>query len=181
MKKWMTALIGTSAAVAFLVLSGATSVQASDKCTPDQQALADDIAAQVAAMCPCPEAEPGKPWKNHGRYVSCVATNTNILFKQSDVARSCKRGIRRCAARSTCGKPGAVRCCLTKDRECIGDTLPGDLNPDGHCERNVDLACDTNADCAETKCKIQRDTDRCLAKGGVDNGTGSCCGGCSPQ
>lgn len=180
MKKWMTTLIGASAAVAFLVLGGATSAQAKT-CTPDQQALAAQVEAEVAAMCPCPEAQPGKPWKNHGRYVSCVATNTNILFKERGIANSCKRTIRRCAARSTCGKPGAVRCCLTRDRECIGDTVPGDLNPDGYCERNVDLACDTNADCAVTKCKIQRDSERCLAKGGVDNGTGSCCGGCSPQ
>jgi hypothetical protein len=163
-------------AVALAALSVALATPAlAHRCTPDQQALAEELYGQVATACPC-----DGQWKNHGRYVSCVATTSNKLFKQHpEIARSCKRIGRKCAARSTCGKEGAVRCCLGRDHACLDDPIPGDLNPEGTCDSKDAGACDTNADCTEYRCKISRHPERCDARGGIDIGPGSCCGGCS--
>jgi hypothetical protein len=76
-----------------------------------------DIAAAVAAACPCdgqPLPSGGvQPWRNHGRYVSCVVRLRNALRKgRCFTDDSQRRTLARCAARSTCGKSGAVLCCL---------------------------------------------------------------------
>jgi len=171
------------AAVAFVGLQLTLTPHAdAAKCTPDQELLALEIHAQVSEACPCDVQANGQPWKNHGGYVSCIATTSNRLYKQHpDVARSCKKLLRRCAARSTCGKEGAVRCCLTKEQECLNDSVPGDSVADGACIKDSETACDTNADCATIKCKIDRHgAERCEERGGVANGTGSCCNGCVP-
>ena len=152
-----------AASVVGLVVVAASTADARP-CTPDQKLLAEAIYAEVDLVCPC-DGE----YKNHGRYVRCVARTSNQLFKESpdDIARSCKKIGRRCAARSTCGKDGAVRCCLERERKC----------EDGICAK-IDGTCLTNADCIQVRCKISRFQERCEAKGGIPNGTGSCCGGC---
>ena len=161
-----------AASVLGLVVVAASTADARP-CTPDQQVLAEAIYAEVDLVCPC-DGE----YKNHGRYVRCVARTSNQLFKENpELARSCKRIGRKCAARSTCGKDGAVRCCLERERRCEDDPAPGNLIAEGTCAK-IDGACDTNADCVEVRCKISRFQEKCEAKGGIPNGTGSCCGGC---
>src|SRR5215831_8669503 len=51
--------------------------------------------------------------KSHGAYVSCVAHQAKAAAKAGTLPKDCKGAVVRCAARSTCGKPGAVACCRT--------------------------------------------------------------------
>ena len=171
------------ASIGFVALQLALAPAAdAKKCTPDQELRALEIHAQISEACPCDMQANGQPWRNHGKYVSCVARTSNSLYKQNpDVARSCKKLLRRCAARSTCGKEGAVRCCFGREHDCLDDTVPGDSVADGECTNDSATACDTNADCMTIRCKIdRRGVERCTERGGVANGTGSCCNGCAP-
>src|SRR5262245_19950182 len=73
----------------------------------DPQALAD-ARAQVETDCPCAEST------SHGVYVSCAAGVANERVGLELLPNQCKGQVVRCAARSTCGKPGFVTCCRTK-------------------------------------------------------------------
>jgi hypothetical protein len=59
------------------------------------------------ASCDCAAAT------RHGEYVSCVAHAVRDAVRAGTIARSCKGLLKKGAARSTCGKPGAVACCRT--------------------------------------------------------------------
>src|SRR5581483_1860329 len=103
----MKRFVGSLAVLALLTLTAHGAVAAA--CDPDgvdAQAIAD-ARADAAAQCDCATAE------NHGSYVSCVAGVLNARVKNNQLAPSCKGAIQRCAARSTCGKPGFVTCCRT--------------------------------------------------------------------
>ena len=125
-----------------------------------------DGGAAVAACCPC-----GDPrFRNHGRYVSCVAHATNALRNADCLDAEARRSLKRCAARSTCNKPeGFVTCCVKQavaceDGACVGSDPP--------------LPCATSDECPPTtRCSIKRGEDLCLIRGGVP-GTGSCCAAC---
>ena len=116
-KVW--AVIGT------LVLGSAlfSAPRAYAKCDPTG-ADAGDIAnaqAAVAANCDCTAAP------NHGQYVKCVNDQVNTTL----VNKSCKGTITRCAARSTCGKPGFVTCCRTTSK---GTTKCSTKSSADHCK-----------------------------------------------
>ena len=77
------------------------------KCDPTTDPDRADIAnarAAVAANCDCDHPT------SHGAYVSCAAQQANATL----VNQSCARAVKKCAAKSTCGKPGSVTCCVTK-------------------------------------------------------------------
>ena len=63
--------------------------------------------ALVESACPCAQA------LRHGSYVSCAARTVNDAVKAGTVSKSCKKLLRKAAAKSICGKPGAVTCCRT--------------------------------------------------------------------
>jgi hypothetical protein len=124
-----------------------------------------DVGAAVAACCPCD----GFP--NHGQYVRCVAHAATALRRADCLDRDARRSIRRCAARSTCGKPeGFVTCCVDRPVAC---------EEDGFCARSKDtVPCLSDLDCPPiTKCSTKRDAQRCIDRGGLP-GTGSCCTAC---
>ncbi len=76
------------------------------KCDPTTDPDKSDIAnarAAVAANCDCAGAT------THGAYVSCAAQQANTVLTN----KSCAGAVKKCASHSTCGKPGAVTCCLT--------------------------------------------------------------------
>ena|SRR5437867_4880832 len=80
-----------------LALPGGVFAQAE---RPDCEAARCAAQTAISQQCPsCAEAT------NHGRYVSCVAH----VVKQN-VSPGCRGKAIRCAARSTCGKPGFVTC-----------------------------------------------------------------------
>src|SRR5713101_5316838 len=76
------------------------------KCDPSTDPDKSDIAnarAAVAANCDCAGA------LTHGAYVSCATQQANTTLMN----KSCAGFIKKCASHSTCGKSGAVTCCLT--------------------------------------------------------------------
>ena len=105
----------------------------------------DDVAAAIAERCPCDGAS------THGDYVSCVVRYRKAL-RRSGCLSDAGRAIARCAARSTCGKPIAVVCCMP---------------------------CDAGVDCVTPWARIARDEATCAAAGGTPGGQGSACAGCT--
>jgi hypothetical protein len=77
---------------------------AAAKCHDDGNAV-ENARAQVEANCSCAEAT------SHGEYVSCAA---GVTRDAEGLAKNCRGSVKRCAARSTCGKPGFVVCCFSR-------------------------------------------------------------------
>jgi hypothetical protein len=74
---------------------------------PGDAAAVAAARAQVEADCPCG----GFP--NHGQYVRCAAGVAKARADADLLPKSCKGAVVKCAAKSTCGKPGFVTCCRT--------------------------------------------------------------------
>nr|UXE44062.1 hypothetical protein Hi04_10k_c1000_00016 [uncultured bacterium] len=103
---------------------------------------------------------------NHGKYVSCVAHTVNALKQCGILAPNCKGKVTRCAARSTCGKPGFSTCTPT----CVTDPVSGAMT----CSNDPTVTCTTNTDCGMCHTK---QAGTCPA--GTTEGSGSCCPTCA--
>jgi hypothetical protein len=144
----------------------------------------DDVAAAIAAECPCagPAVIEGEQpsWRNHGHYVRCVAKYVNRLRRSDCVTRDERRPLKRCGARSTCGKEGRVLCCVPKGNACT-DPAPGDLVQEGVCEHDSAIPCDVDDDCTTMKAGMAADETTCIDEGGQAVGEGSVCtADCTP-
>jgi len=167
-------------AARLLVLVGALAVPASimAKGRPQPPPCPTDVAAAVAQACPCDGG--AQPWKNHGKYVSCVVRTRNALRKGGCLTPDVRRRMARCAARSTCGKAGAVVCCPVQPGTC-SDPTPDGVKA-GLCANDPAVPCDMDADCAKRPGHVTRDEASCVAGGGVSDGPGSVCdSACSPS
>lgn len=143
-----------------------------------------DVLAAMTAACPCEGApQPDQtvvPWRNHGQYVRCVVHLRNAYRKAGCLDDTLKRTLGRCAARSTCGKDGAVLCC-TYDLGTCSDATPGNALAEGVCSNDAAVPCDVAADCTKSSGKVVRDGGAaCAERGGVDVGPGSVCTPCPP-
>jgi len=155
------------AALATLLLSYGVAAAADADCAAARCVSQDAINAQ----CACDNAD----FTNHGSYVRCVAKVVNTLAREGSIPNNCKGRIRRCAAKSTCGKAGFVTCtvavtgtCDVTAGTCLEGTLVGDLT-----------ACASDADClVGTRCMIRSSADACPVDGVV--GSGTCCADCLP-
>ncbi len=133
--------------LAALLMFGLTAIagQAGAGCDPATPADAADIAAAraaVAASCPCDDAT------SHGEYVRCAAEQASAALQNP----SCLRVVKRCAARSTCGRPGAVTCCRTSASGTV--------------------SCAVKHEAA--KCRARQGGTACVG------GLASCCDACGP-
>jgi len=125
-----------------------------------------DVGAAVATCCDC------GAFPNHGQYVRCVAHATNALRKAGCLDQSARTSLKRCAARSTCGKPGFVTCCRSVAGVCLEGTCVG---------TDPAVTCTTNEECPiKSRCSIKHDADSCLAVGGTPGTASSCCNACAP-
>ena len=150
---------------------------------PDPITCPADVAAFLGENCPCagkvmPDSSV-EPWRNHGKYVSCVVRLRNALRKAGCLTDDARRTIARCAARSTCGKEGAVLCCVYEIGTC-SDPTPGDAVPAGVCSNDPALPCDVAADCTKSSGGLAKDEAICAERGGVAVGAGSVCDECPP-
>jgi len=137
-----------------LIAAPATNVAAA--CS--DPAAAAMVRAQIATSCPCTSAT------NHGQHVSCVNHQLHQAMKSGALPKNCHGAVTRCAARSTCGKPGFVTCCFATPGTCVNG-----LCPDGT------TACSAAVPCpAVIKCHIKSSAAACSMDGGSP-GTGSCC------
>ena len=156
----MRSLLGLGAVLWFL--ASASNAWAGIDCEPARCA----VQAAIDAQCPCAAAS------NHGRHVSCVAHVVKKLSDDGEIPIQCRGKIKRCAARSVCGKEGFVTCQIPVTGTCDLTTLT--------CVENATLLCATDADCVvATKCKTKRSADHCLASGGTVGAGTSCCASCT--
>jgi hypothetical protein len=64
----------------------------------------------TTAVCACAADQENVPWASHGRYLGCVKAATSRLVNTRAMTAACKTVVGRCAARSVCGRTGAVTC-----------------------------------------------------------------------
>ena len=75
---------------------------------PDCSASLAAVEAAVAASCDCATAA------THGQFVRCAASVVKGLAQDGSLARNCKGSMVRGYAKSSCGKDGAVTCCVAR-------------------------------------------------------------------
>ncbi len=84
--------------------------------------------------------------KTHGQYVSCVAHQAKAAVKAGTLPKQCKGAVVKCAARSTCGKPGFATCCRTmKNGKTACAITPRACTPPKHgaaCVGSAPSCCD---------------------------------------
>jgi hypothetical protein len=142
------------------------------------------VRAEIDAACPCdgPNA--------HTDYLRCVskklrdlsacATGADGMPSCGPVSRLCAAKIRRTAARSACRKPaGMVTCCVPTQRECAGDSTPGDRTKDGTCTGTT-RKCDSVTECLVPKCELAATAERCGLIGGTVGLGRDCATACAP-
>ena len=79
---------------------------------PGDDAAVAATRALAESTCHCATAT------NHGAFVKCVAGVANDqAVPNGPLPKNCKGAVKKCAAHSVCGKPGAVTCCITKNAE----------------------------------------------------------------
>jgi hypothetical protein len=139
------------------------------ECDP---AAVDALLAAVDVSCPCAGTDDGSggvtPWRNHGKYVRCVAHAVRDVAREAGVKRRCFRGAVPCAAQSACGKRGAAPCITTTPDTCAGTT----------CTGNPARPCTVDADCAVLECRVGNPDD-CATAGGVVRSESCCFGSAS--
>jgi hypothetical protein len=132
----------------------------------DCEAARCAVQAALDAECSCTGAS------NHGRYVSCVAHAVKRLSEgpNPEVPINCKGKIKRCAARSICGKEGFVTCQIPVLGTCDANNI---------CVEDPLVACTAEGVCVlGTRCKTKRSAEHCLAKGGTVGTSPTCCSDC---
>ena len=94
-------------AIAVLVLGTGHVVYAGCGDQPGDEQAVIDARAAAASTCDCATAT------NHGQYVKCVAGVAKTRVTAMQLPKNCTGAVKKCAAHSTCGKPGFVTCCFT--------------------------------------------------------------------
>ena len=96
-------------AISLFVLGSGHLVYAGCGSMPGDEQAVINARATAAGTCNCATAV------NHGAYVKCVAGVANQLSSGTNpsLPKNCKGAVKKCAAHSTCGKPGEVTCCFT--------------------------------------------------------------------
>jgi hypothetical protein len=157
----MTRFVASGVVALSLLLGVARTGQAGCGSDPGDNQKVIDARADAESQCgPCAAAT------NHGVYVSCVAGVANDRANNNLLPKNCKGKVKKCAAKSTCGKPGFVTC-----------LIPTDTCVDGTCSRNQDQTCTTDANCG-TRCHIRRSAQSCTDRGGTVGAGSSCCAPC---
>jgi hypothetical protein len=169
-----------SSVVSLMLLASASNVFAKPPQAGGGGTCPADVGAALAAACPCAADANAQAWKNHGQYVSCVVRFRNGLRRIAGcLDATAQRTIARCDARSTCGKEGAVLCCVYDTSGTCSDLLPGDSIKAGVCSNAATVVCDTATDCiTATGPRVARHADSCTEKGGTVVGGGSVCSAC---
>src|SRR5881296_212949 len=109
--------------IALSAISLAARLGVAASCDPSGADAAAVAAARTAVDGACNCNQPGQ---THGQYVSCASSTINA----SPLRPECRGTVRRCYARSTCGKPGFVTCCRTT----VGGTTKCSVKRDAaHC------------------------------------------------
>jgi hypothetical protein len=113
-----------------------------------QAVAVDAVRELVAASCDCAGSD------SHKAYLRCAKSVIKAAVKAGNLPKECLRTTRRCEARSTCGRDGAMVCCVSKktgklkalvkggNAKCRGTVCPGPAyaadacNSDGTCAKS---------------------------------------------
>jgi len=176
-------LVIVAAAIVALALLIPTAGEARPERT-DCEATRKAVRAEIDAACPCegPNA--------HADYSRCVSKKVHDLSACAlgaggtrscgPVSRPCAAKIRRTASRSACGRPAdMVTCCVPKQRDCAGDSTPGDGKKDGTCTGTT-RKCDSVTECLVPKCELAATAERCGLIGGTVGLGRDCATACAP-
>jgi hypothetical protein len=97
-------------ALAFASLLATTSVLAMGQHgKPSCDAAAGDVETAVMTTCDCANAV------THGQFVHCAVRIVREFAANGNLPKNCRGAMVRAFAKSTCGKPSAVTCCLEHD------------------------------------------------------------------
>jgi hypothetical protein len=127
------------------VLGAAAADHADASCTsakcPDQLAV-DDLRARIAVECDCTGAA------SPGDWARCVK---RVTKEAGTVPKTCAKAVRRCEAKTTCGRSGAVVCCTERNGGAKGKVMSSASRCGGDvCTANPNAgdACRPDATCA---------------------------------
>lgn len=180
MIKILETLLATAVALTLLAPAAAHARASEAEC----DAALNAAQAELEAACPCDKAD------DHGSHVRCVnrklrdlstcAAGTDGKRSCGSIPRACVPKIRRLASRSACGKPAdMVTCCVPKQRDCAGDSHPGDGKKDGTCTGSK-RQCDSITECLVPKCELAASAERCTVIGGTVGTGRDCTTACTP-
>jgi len=136
--------LGVVLALAATLWPGVAGAGCSSAKCPDALAVAD-LRARIAAECDCDAVATPKDWAR------CVKRITKAAGAEGTVAKACAKAVRRCEARTTCGKTDAAVCCLEKDERAVGRIMRRSRRCRGTvCTANPNAgdACRPDASCA---------------------------------
>lgn len=107
----MRKLIG-GVAMGVLIFATGHVVHAGCGSQPGDEQAVINARATAASTCNCATAT------NHGAYVSCVAGVAKTLSSGTNpsLPKNCTGAVKKCAAHSACGTPGAVTCCFATSK-----------------------------------------------------------------
>lgn len=102
-------MIGLRIALVTLALLVTTPAAAAKPMKPDCAAGLAAVQSAVAGSCDCAAAA------THGQYVRCAVGVVKGMAHDGAIGKSCKGSMVRTFAKSTCGRPDAVTCCVPKN------------------------------------------------------------------
>src|SRR5262249_35730062 len=117
-------------------------VRAGAVCTDPGTAIAA-ARAQIDTDCDCAGA------LTHGTYVHCAAGVLKQRVAAHTLSPSCMADVRRCASRSTCGRPGRVACCISHGGAPARCTIRKPSSCTEGCAASATSCCDA---CSGTGC-----------------------------
>jgi hypothetical protein len=102
------------------------------------------VRARIQAQCDCATAV------SRSAYSRCVKAVTKTAVLDGELPSSCAGAVKRCASKSTCGRPGGVTCLQTASRgtKCSIKKDASKCAAPGSCIGAVASCCDAAAGCA---------------------------------
>jgi len=135
-----------AATLAAAVLVVAHARGAAARCGAESADAVAAARAQVETDCGCARAA------SHALYVQCALGVARARVANGLLPKSCKRSVKRCAAKSVCGKRNAVTCCITRKgrTKCRIKTKAAKCLAKGGCVGIFPSCCDA---CTATGCR----------------------------
>jgi len=75
---------------------------------PGDPAAIAEVRSLVEQQCDCATAVSRKV------YLRCAGAVLDLAVAQGRLSTGCRSAVKKCATKSTCGRPGAVACCRTR-------------------------------------------------------------------
>jgi hypothetical protein len=136
-----------TATLAAVVLVVAHAGAAGARCGAESADAVAAARAQVETECGCARAA------SHALYVHCAVGVARARVANGLLPKSCKRSVKRCAAKSVCGKRNAVTCCITRKgrTKCRIKKKAAKCLAKGGCVGIFPSCCDA---CTATGCRM---------------------------